>query len=47
MARYAFHEADPYLWNKKVRMTITHGEFDQIDCRIESLAYYYKPLAGG
>lgn len=23
-------------------MTIVYGEFDQIDCRMESLAYYHK-----
>ncbi|UCD85533.1 MAG: DUF2961 domain-containing protein [Deltaproteobacteria bacterium] len=42
VAQYRFHEADPYPWIDRIRMTITHGEFDQVDCRMESLAFYYK-----
>jgi len=42
VTRYRFHEAGPYPWNGRIRMTITHGEFDQVDCRMESLAFYYK-----
>lgn len=42
VSQYRFHEADPYPWNDRVRMTITHGEFDNVDCRMESLAFYYK-----
>jgi len=41
-SQYRFHEADPYPWNDRVLMTITHGEFDNVDCRTESLAFYYK-----
>jgi hypothetical protein len=44
VSQYRFHEADPYPWKDRIKMTITHGEFDQIDCRMESLAFYYlKP----
>ena len=32
----------PCAWNDRIPMTITHGEFSEIDRRIESLAYYYK-----
>jgi hypothetical protein len=42
VSQYRFHEVDAYPWSRRIRMTLTHGEFDQIDCRIESLAYYYK-----
>jgi len=42
VSQYRFHEADPYPWNEQIRMTLTHGEFDQVDCRMESLAFYYK-----
>ena len=42
VSQYRFHEADAYPWNNRILMTLTHGEFDQIDCRMESLAYYYK-----
>jgi hypothetical protein len=40
--QYRFHEADPYPWNDRIRMSVTHGEFDQVDCRMESLAFYYR-----
>lgn len=46
VTQYRFHEADPYPWNDRIRITVTHGEFDQVDCRIESLAYYYKLAPG-
>ena len=42
VSQYRFHEADPYPWKDRILMTITHGEFDHIDCRMESLAFYYK-----
>jgi len=42
VSQYRFHEADPYPWDDLVRITITHGEFDHVDCRMESLAFYYK-----
>ncbi|OGP61631.1 MAG: hypothetical protein A2V67_01865 [Deltaproteobacteria bacterium RBG_13_61_14] len=42
VSQYRFHEADPYPWQERIRMTMTHGEFDQVDCRMESLAFYYK-----
>ena len=45
VSQYRFHEADPYPWNKRILMTMTHGEFDHVDCRMESLAYYYKSMA--
>jgi hypothetical protein len=38
---YRFHELDPYPWQRRIRMTLTHGEFDEVDCRLESLAFYY------
>jgi hypothetical protein len=41
VTQYRFHEYDPYPWNDRIRMTVTHGEFDQVDCKMESLAYYY------
>jgi len=41
VAQFRFHEADPYPWDERVRITVTHGEFDHVDCRMESLAYYY------
>lgn len=44
ISQYRFHEADPYPWNNRIRMTITHGEFDNVDCRMESLAFYYKQV---
>lgn len=39
---YRFHEMDPYPWQRRIRMTLTHGEFDDVDCRFESLAYFYR-----
>jgi hypothetical protein len=42
VSQYRFHELDPYPWNERIRMTITHGEFDQVDCKMESLAFYYR-----
>jgi len=42
ISQYRFHEMDPYPWRDRIRMTITHGEFDNVDCRMESLAFYYK-----
>jgi len=42
VSQYRFHEFDPYPWKQRIKMTITHGEFDQVDCRMESLAFYYK-----
>jgi hypothetical protein len=42
VSQYRFHEADSYPWQNRVRMTITHGEFDNVDCRMESLAFYYR-----
>lgn len=42
VSQYRFHELDPYPWNDRARITITHGEFDHVDCRMESLAFYYK-----
>jgi hypothetical protein len=39
---YRFHELDAYPWQRRIRMTLTHGEFDDVDCRMESLAYYYQ-----
>ncbi len=42
VSQYRFHEHDPYPWERRVRVTLTHGEFDQVDCRMESLAFYYK-----
>lgn len=42
VSQYRFHEADPYPWKDRIRMTITHGEFDHVDCRMESLAFFYK-----
>jgi D-arabinan exo alpha-(1,3)/(1,5)-arabinofuranosidase (non-reducing end) len=44
VSQYRFHEADPYPWNDRVRITITHGEFDHVDCKMESLAFYYKKI---
>jgi hypothetical protein len=44
VSQYRFHEADPYPWKDRIRMTLTHGEFDQVDCRMESLAFYYKKM---
>lgn len=44
VSQYRFHEADPYPWNNRIRMTVTHGEFDNVDCRMESLAFYYKKV---
>jgi len=41
VSQYRFHEADPYPWRDRIRLTLTHGEFDQTDCRMESLAFYY------
>ncbi len=45
VTQYRFHEVDPYPWKDRIRMTMTHGEFDQIDCRMESLAFYYKKVS--
>jgi len=42
VSQYRFHEPDPYPWNDRIRITITHGEFDNVDCKMESLAFYYK-----
>ncbi len=42
VSQYRFHELDPYPWTERIRMTLTHGEFDNVDCRMESLAFYYK-----
>jgi hypothetical protein len=42
VSQYRSHEADPYPWQDRIRMTITHGEFDDVDCRMESLAFYYR-----
>jgi hypothetical protein len=44
VSQYRFHEADPYPWQDRIRMTMTHGEFDNVDCRMESLAFYYKKV---
>lgn len=41
VSQYRFHEADPYPWHHRCRMTVTHGEFDNVDCKMESLAWYY------
>jgi len=42
VSQYRFHESDPYPWKDRIRMTMTHGEFDNVDCKMESLAFYYK-----
>ncbi len=42
VSQYRYHELDPYPYGDRIRITITHGEFDQVDCRMESLALYYK-----
>jgi hypothetical protein len=41
VSQFRFHELDPYPWQQRIRMTVTHGEFDDVDCRMESLAFYY------
>ncbi len=41
VSQYRYHEADPYPWNDRIRVTITHGQFDQVDCAMKSLAFYY------
>jgi hypothetical protein len=47
VSQYRFHELDPYPWDRRIRMTMTHGEFDQVDCKMESLAFYYRKAGGG
>lgn len=47
VSQYRFHEHDPYPWNHRIRITLTHGEFDQVDCRMESLAFYYLGQSDG
>ena len=42
VSQYRFHIFDRISWKKKILITLTHGEFDQIDCKMESVAYYYK-----
>ncbi len=42
VAQYRFHETDAYTWDRNIRITVTHGEFDNVDCIMESVAYYYK-----
>lgn len=44
VSQYRFHEFDPYPWKKRILITLTHGEFDNVDCIMESLAFYYKFL---
>jgi len=38
---YRFHEP-PISFNKKIRVIIHHGEFDQVKSDYSSVAYYYK-----
>lgn len=42
VSQYRFHELDPYPWRERILMTLTHGEFDNVDCVMESLAFYYR-----
>ncbi len=42
VSQYRFHETDAFTWKENIRITVTHGEFDNIDCIMESVAYYYK-----
>ena len=44
VAQYRFHDADAFTWEKEIQVTLTHGEFDQVDCAMESVAYYYKQV---
>ena len=44
VAQYRFHDADAFAWEKEIQVTLTHGEFDQVDCAMESVAYYYKQV---
>ncbi len=42
VSSYRFHPLDGFRWQKKILITLTHGEFDQVDCKLESVAYYYR-----
>jgi len=42
VSQYRFHPLDGFRWKNKIIITLTHGEFDNVDCRMESGAYYYK-----
>jgi len=42
VSQYRFHPLDGFRWKKKIIITLTHGEFDNVDCQMESVAYYYK-----
>lgn len=42
VAQFRLHELDPYPWRDRVRITVHHGEHDQVDCEMESLAFYYR-----
>jgi hypothetical protein len=44
VAQYRFHDADAFTWEKEIQVTLTHGEFDHVDCAMESVAYYYKQI---
>ena len=44
VAQYRFYDVDALTWEKEIQVTLTHGEFDQVDCAMESVAYYYKKI---
>ncbi len=44
VSQFRFHELDPYPWRERIRITVNHGEHDQVDCQMESLAFHYRPL---
>ncbi len=42
VSSYRFHPLDGFRWQEEILITLTHGEFDQVNCKMESVAYYYK-----
>lgn len=46
VAQFRLHEIDPYPWRDRIRVALHHGEHDQVDCDIESLAYTYQAIQG-
>src|SRR5262249_25607946 len=39
VSQFRFHEMDPYPWEQRIRIVMHHGEFDDVNCRMESLAF--------